>query len=90
MTMQAALAEIEAKMAVLQARKDVAEAARVPHRAKLDELIAQQQAIEVEVQKEVLLMNAAMGDAQEYLDTCRTLGMLASTRMQMRAALKAL
>lgn len=77
-------------MAELQARVDDGNAKRAPHRAALDLLIAEEQALQARVQAKVAELNAAAGDPAEWIETKRTLGVLASTRMQMRAALKAL
>lgn len=90
MTMQDAIAEIEVKMAGLKAEIDAKNASLAPLRAELDALNAEEQALRARVAAKVAEINAARGDAAAWVELKRKLGVLASTRMQMRAALKAL
>lgn len=90
MSLAAGIEQIERKMAELQAQIEAVNAAVAPHRAELDVLLAEEQALKARIAAKVAELNAARGDGQAFLAMKKQLGMLASTRMQMREALKAL
>lgn len=77
-------------MAELHARIEAGNAKRAPIRAELDALIAEQQQLQARVDAKAAELNVAAGDPAEWVELKRAYGMLASTRMQMRAAAKAL
>lgn len=91
MSMKAALKEIEAKMANLQAKVDAGRAAMRPHRAELDKLLEEQVALQAKIDAKVADTQAARGvSGEDWVALKRELGILAATRMQMRQALKSL
>lgn len=90
MSLQAGIEQIERKMAEVKAAIDAGNAAVAPHRAELDALLAEEQALRQRIAAKAAEINAARGDGQAWIDLKKKYGVLAATRMQMRAALKAL
>jgi uncharacterized coiled-coil DUF342 family protein len=90
MSIQDTIRDLEEQMAALKARIDEGNAKAKPHRDKLDALNAQQLTIQAEIDETVKVFNAARGDPKEWINLKRKYGQLASARMQLRQALKAL
>lgn len=86
---QAAIAEIEAKMAETKAAIDGIDARIEPVDAEIDALLVQQQELQARINALVPKLDEARGmPALEYLELKRKYGRLAATRMQLRATLK--
>jgi hypothetical protein len=89
--MQKAIKELELKMAELKAQIDAIDARIVPVDAEIDALLAEQQVLQQRIDAAAAKLTAARGmPAKEYLALKKRYGELASTRMQMRRAAKAL
>lgn len=79
------IAEIESEMATAKARIDEIAASVAPVQADLDKLVEQEQALRAKIAAKVAERDAVRGDPQEWLALKRRYGVLASTRMQLRA-----
>lgn len=86
---QAAIREIEAKMAELKVIIDGVNERIAPVDTAIDAIIAQQQELEARAQALLPKLVEARGmPAEEYLELKRKYGRLAATRMQLRETLK--
>lgn len=86
---QAAIREIEAKMAELKLVINGVDERVAPVDAAIDTIIAQQQELEARAQALVPKLAEARGmPADEYLELKRKYGRLAATRMQLRQTLQ--
>jgi capsule polysaccharide export protein KpsE/RkpR len=89
MSIQNTITEIETQVAGLQALIEETRAKVAPLQAELDVLVAQEQELRQRMALKVTEISAARG-GQSWVDLKRKLGILASTRMQLRAALAAM